>query len=99
MDDLGVRAVGWPDTRSCSGRGSDTRLPRAMLPVAEACLREGGSQLRPEGAQKVPAPPPSLQEAALWSSGGRPPMPGEAPDSNTGAFPAGHPGPGRQPPP
>lgn len=108
MDDLGVRATGWPGARSCLGRGSDTCLPRAMLPITEACLREGGSQLHPEHAQKVPALPPSLQEAALWNSGGkgappdpggRAPVPREAPDSNSRAFPAGHPSPARRPPP
>lgn len=58
MDDIGVRAAGWPDSHSDSGRGPDTRLPRATLQVTEACLREGDSQLHPECAQKVLALPP-----------------------------------------
>ena len=53
MNDIGVRAAGWPDSHSYSGRGPDTHLPRAMLQVMEACLQEGDSQLHPECAQKV----------------------------------------------
>lgn len=60
MDDIGVRATGGPDSRSYSGRGPDTCLPKATLQVTEACLQEGDSQLHPEYAQKVPALPPSL---------------------------------------